>query len=773
MNPLPDNGSTITGMPMVLGFYDYIEIKRLDKFNDLLSNELSSIHSNTLTRKISLVDSESSEVPLDSYLNKKITFVCMAKLNSRTFFSDSIATNSNSALDEIKQLIDDAIGDYKKASNFRIKIAWSLSVYDVVLLIQHDDPNVMAEAFLTIKQKVHKLAFSTSFFVVDFSDEAMINYAKLYDTANPKGIDVKLNIRMKFTVKQTDKLDDIKNSLKNELLIASDESLFMGYTPGDTDVAFAAKDVSLLNALTLFNKLNNNIAPKEMTDVVKHLQSSFSLHDPAEECIVDQDARDKAMLQHDKGWKQYASVKDAYQEMKSGGMLPPICYNTIENILLAFEYLYNLREHHDVALKFILLLEKGLETHKKHLHAPAAKSTARRPAIIDFVHDLNLSLRSIASAGTIYMDRMLELHPMNPYSKLFFSFEHIAKRIYSELPHCCDAKEFEVFLTMSKKMTFNSTRHFVTTPGNVSLVAIDVPHPQFFSLKDSILPLLHEVSHFCDGGVMKKAALEDIVLNFIAIEVCADKNGRIRGPHHPSEQNQVFRNLHELYEKARSALAEINCQHEPEIHDILNYILGINVFDNGKLVDKLLNVSNEVFNVIKDFAFDDDYSFIRDLSNVFDEAMADILMLEMSGSDGAKEKLCRYVKFLCDYFEKSYINPLNGANKQIFPFVRRCFFVFEFYGYTFKKLADDTSLIKDVRDMLSRLTHQEYAVYRFDILAEIFKRYLKIIIGGENLHENVKSKIMGSPNGKDLDQLDASEEVRLHLDSWYLGLKPD
>jgi len=768
MNPLPHQGSTISGMPTSLGFYDYVEIKKLDNFDSLLDSKWPSPHDDTLTRKISLIESETSGLTLDNYLNGKITFVCMAKLNSRTFFSDSTAKNSSEALEEIKQLIDNAVAQYRMDSNFTIKVAWTLSVYDVALLIQHNNPNTMAEAFLHIKQKVHKLAFSTSFFVVDFS--SMMNYKDLYDKTKPQGIEVNVNVRMKFTTKQTAKLDKIKDCLKQELSIVRNEDLFIGYTPGDTDVVFAARNVSLLNALTLYNKLNDNNAPKEITDVVKHLQSSFSLFNPSDEYIIDQSAETNATKQRDEGWKRYTSVTNIYDEMKSKKTLPRICYNTIDNILLAFEYLYNFREHHDAALKFISLLEMGLEAHKKHL-VDSTESTAR-PAIIDFVHDLNLSLRSIASAGTIYMDRMLELHPMNPYSKLFFSFEHIAKCIYDVLPHSETANKFEAFLTMSKKMAFNSTHHFITTLNDVSLVAIDVPHPQFFSLKDSFLPLLHEVAHYCVGGVRKETALKDIVLNYIAIEVCADKYGRTRNIYHPAEQNQVFSSLNELYAQAFLMLTG-NYSRKPEIHDMLSYILGINAFEQGRLVEQRLDVPVEIFNVIKDFAFDDDYSFIRELSNVFDEAKADTLMLEMANDGSDEDKLCKYIEYLCTYFEESCINPLNGGNKQVFSFVRRCFFVFEFYEYTFEKLGNSTLINGTAKAMLTNLAQVEYAVYRFDILAKIFRQYMNSIVDGQNLHRNVIKKIMSNYTGKNLDQLDASEEVQLHIDSWYLGLKPE
>lgn len=690
----------------VFGFYDRVMVEPLNQFDNLLDIEHTlSSDDDILTRKISLFDSNPTASYLDMgvFFKDKISLVCMTKLNARTFFnSNPGSTNPANAEDALEIIKNEIVSEFvklgerdSKYDNVDVKILFSLSVYDIVLFIQHPDPSIMAQSFLHIKQTISKLAFSTSFFVVDFSG---INaFENLYGKVNSPNPCFNVDIRIKFTLKRTAKLDELKKVLNNQLSLINN-NFIIGHTPGDTDVIFAAQKVPLAKIIALYSQLNDENTPfhKATSRLVKNMQSSFAFFEPEFNIPEDTVADVTSKQRLSEGIALCKAVQNKYNQMQVAGEIPVACQSTIVNFFRTFNYLYQFRGHHDAVIKFLHLMDIGLDAHKAYLNNTPYPKNTTPPAIIDFVFDLHFSIRNIASAGTIYMDRMLELHPMNPYAKLFYSYEQIASRIFYSLPHSKDSQiNIKSFVMMNHKMELSSKQYFANVKNNTLIVAIEIPHPQFFSLRKSFVFLLHELSHYCQGGLEREKVFNSIVLGYIAIEMYADKYDNFRQNNKISKRkwNKLFDSVNELFENACLVLND-----NLKLSDILSYMVGLRVIDNAPEVCSA-EISDDIFNVIKDFACDN-YLFIEELDDAFSEAIADVLMLEMADSNDI-DKLLKYVTHLSRYFNENFINPLSGSRKKVFAFVRRCFFVLSFYGHNFEstlEVVENSNIVVDEKN---------------------------------------------------------------------------
>ncbi|MCL2189454.1 MAG: hypothetical protein FWC16_11110 [Defluviitaleaceae bacterium] len=761
----------------VLGFYDHLKIETLRKFDNILDVDWTSKNSNGLTRKISLIDFAPSRYDLPSFISEAITYICMIKLDARLFASKN-TSSAYAELENVKNAILQSFKAYKKyqpenAENLELKVLYSLSVYDVIICIKHPAPSAMASAYLYIKHAVASLSFSTSFFIIDFSNYE--KYMEIYNSIHAE------NMHIKFKLKHPIKLDILKCKAIKTLNLINAKEITIGYTPGDTDVVLIAKQVPLLDILCAFNNMQKN--SDIVIDVaVKHMQSSFSFFN-FEEDNRDSGHSDLLSLQRfSDGLREFEAVVGQYEDMKKENSIPYSCFNVLENFFLTFDYLFTYREHHDAIFRFLRVLKKGLDSHKK---LSSELKNARMPAIIEFVSDLHLSLRNFASAGTVYMDRMLELHPMNPYAKILFSYGHLAKTIFSVLPHCGErVKELEVIITVSKKMELNSTQHFKVSDEKNVFVTLDAPHIQFLSLRQSFLYLLHEMAHYCYGGERRKKLLKYAALFYISREVAMDKYGEC------TVNMKIKRKLRKTLLELRSLVNEIYSKkgQDLDVEDALYYLIGLHRDDNGLSITPS-NVSNEVFVVLKDLAMDNDFSFVDDVDYSLSEATADVLMLELSSNDDSRKKLIKYIRYVNRYFNQNDINPFKDKRRKVFSFVRRCYFVFMFYGYEFKFLLESTfeSILnntitdehekKQIVSILGELNKRYAAFAMYEDLANEFTIFLKDLINSRNLCNDLLNALcLSQTDGKvnyTLDNLDAECEVNLHMNNWYLSLCSD
>ena len=747
----------------VFGFYDRLKIDAVEKFDELLSEELAI---DILTRKVSLYDSNANGAGTDTDLNAhfrdKITLTCMAKLNARIFLGSDTpvagSANAKEALqyvcNKIKAYLSNFTMKYSLSDNFEYAVFFSLSIYDIILFIHHPHPNIMAKAFLGVKQAISELAFSTSFFVIDFTRGT---FEDLYMTDIPPECQPNVGIQINLTLKQVNELGGVEKDLISEL---SPKNHIFGYTPGDTDVVFASDETPLINVLNLYSKLSKegDALYKELDKVVKSMQSCFAFFKIDEnnaECVNPDEISNR---REEEGLNQFKYVHGKFRYMCDANEIPASCQSTIENFFQAFVYLYRFREHHDAVIKFLQLMNLGLDTHKNYLSQ--SKKNTSIPELVDFVFDLYYAIRNLASAGTIYLDRMLELHPMNSYAKLFYSYEQIACQIFDTLPHCEDSKvNLRVMLMMNRNKKFACKQYFRNIHDNTLIAGLEVPHPLYFGLRNSIVYLLHEISHFHQGGAEKKAAYARIALGYVAIEMQADNNSfENRAEFCGDEHDKMYRIVSNLFDEAKGKLT--NADIDLSLSDILGFIVGIKKIRNAPTKHSR-ECPDAVFNVIMDFAREN-YSPIEDLECALNEAVADILMLELAYNNNNSQKMKEYASHFRKYFSENFIDPLYGPQKKVFAFIRRCFFVSSYYGFT---VGDVLAGLK-----LANATYDNNAIYGFYKLAEIFNSFMEKLLDGENLFEKLNKRLLGKPE-QNLVELELCDEVKIHLENWHLNLK--
>jgi len=425
-----------------------------------------------------------------------------------------------------------------------------------------------------------------------------------------------------------------------------------------------------------------------------------------------------------------------------------------------------LQNHQVTAYRFLRLLEAALNRQK---YSKAKTNDAKSSPFVSFAYNLSFALECVVNSSTMHMDKITDLYPMSSYAKLLSAYRNIAREIYNLLPRKSNP---ELFLGVGHPPDLSCERYFgMSFPDKnepdqyPEIFSISIPSPYFFDIGKSYLYLLHEIAHFQAGsgeynkkGVsfsLKNAAFRDIVLARLA-RMVVDSASNKQWRYSLDEAFEVMSNFKEI-----KALNDENSMEEPR-KGFSQYIpdLLLALERAKKRLANSLNPSyNGISGIIGDFL---NYSdFLTSLEYAFDEARADILMIQMADKNfGLKD----YFEDWDEYFKRYGIDPHSATSS--FAFALQCTFVFEYFINNEQPI--DAGL-KGQLPWTAKLfeIHSEY-----NWLAFPFVQYVKSW-RFTDLHKSLCERWQNysSASGKSPRKFALQEQLEFYINHWFEDLK--
>jgi len=715
------------------GYFDFVHFQKINSIDEMLKVpghfEGSIPEGDALVHNFSLftvddndpfLKADGAESFEESFLKQNITMISMIKLDPRVITNryKEVAGCQSDCLGKATGL--DVLVEAKKAimcgirtkfpeQHLGIKVFFSLSTYDLVVFLSTDDPNVTSKAMLHIKASFPALSFSTSFFIFNYSNK--LDWEDFKKTYKPRFEPHKTGLRIRAALREYICANDFKTSVIKGLGKSNDTAelnSIVGYVPGDEDVAIAIESIDSFSVLSLYHPNNpNNLIKLKLdfgsrsvvvNDCIRRLHSTFGYFNFPEINETGQNCAQQGFIWLEKEDKEkrftflrsfYGIVSEKYGEERE--IIPERAKYHVENILANCLHLAGLSNHQGTAFSFLKLLKTGLEHHRlyhnKHESVGNEKNSDAGPFVY-FAIDLAAALNSITSSESVYMNKIVDLYPMNSYAKLLSAFRNILGDIYSILPLKIedDKPTLLPFLTIGRVIKTRCNQYFNLSDSyhrDARLVSLHMPLPSYFDLEKSYCEVLHEVAHLQYNTEDNAAneTLRDTVLQYISLLIASNLiNSSL-----PTKYTDIFEKLSNT-----SAIIDLN-------NDIQCSGVRVRAAEYiSKLNSALMCIKNDIFELLENVHAKDSelislmhqgmFELINTLRHSLIEARTDVMMIEMLGDNFG---LCNYLSIWDKHFSAYDSDRLNNARHNA-SFIYRCCFVLAYFEDTGSFTLDGT-----------------------------------------------------------------------------------
>ena len=712
---------------VTFGCFDFMELKKVTTFNEILNipetldRGDSTVHSFSLfscddvnTPKFIEVGTNNYEIRdvnsncfSEQHLRKNICLVSMIKLDSRILsqYANKKATDKLTGLDVLyaaKKSIENVVEKLHK--NVTLKCFFSLSEYDLILFLSASNPNDAANSIISIRNNCPEITFTTSFFTFDyhrfktwddFKRECEASYGNIFT-----GLRLQASLRSFFDV------NDLKRAVCDLLKIEQCTNVISGYIPGDEDVILAIERANCFNILSLYHPYRDNPSIKNLLmlrdesnkefwilEKIRRLHSTFAYFDSSSIFSMGDSYEPSELSQsyfttEEKEEritalkKLYSYVKDKSDSLAKKPNYPQITKYYVERILADILHLIVSGNHQNTAFIFLQLLENGFSLQELYIDdiaSNAIKQSCDISPFAKFVCDMYLSLENIVKSTNVYMNKIIDLYPMNSYFKLLFAYKNMAKQIYNILPRfnslTQSTTELELFLSIGQNPKFSGEQYFYfpkEIEANQTLSSINVPSPLFFDLSESYSHLLHEIAHiqYVNSGNLLNETLRDTILFYISTLIC----GELIARNEPCKSDDIYEKL--INSPSIISLNE-KCKSDRIKMAVYCIKLAEAIKDLELLICQLLYRDNIKNLTLQMFTSERCIDLITACQHSLIEARADILMILMSGSDFTS---CDYINIWHRDSVQYDTNRING-DKSRKGFLLRCTLVLAYFAH--------------------------------------------------------------------------------------------